>query len=205
LFADLIGGRNSVRVEPSGRVWQRRRRRRHSKEVCSGNEDRRRRIPAPDVVRLKRRQIDHRIGRRRRERLERFVESRSHGVVVHAALAGQKSQRLPRARSRTRPAAGSSGQGEAQQITPGLAHSPSSHTPSLEPSRWMGESVFNLDRVESVAGAGLAPHLDLALPRGARHRGKGVHIPGLPLNVGSSGRATSRRGLGVVWPVKDPS
>ena len=33
------------------------------------------------------------------------------------------------------------------------------------------------------------------------HRGKGVHSPGL-LNVGSSGRATSRRGLGVVWPEK---
>ena len=53
-------------------------------------------------------------------------------------------------------------------------------------------------------GAGLAPHLDLASPRGACDRGKGVHASGRITWV-LHGRATSRRGLGVVWPEKDPS
>ena len=51
-----------------------------------------------------------------------------------------------------------------------------------------------------MCGAGLAPHLDLASPRGAAIGAKGSH-PGLL--CGSSGRATIRRGRAVVWPEKD--
>ncbi len=53
------------------------------------------------------------------------------------------------------------------------------------------------------AGAGLAPHLDLGLPpRGLRSRQRGPRLG--PLHVGSSGRATSGRGPGVVWPDEGP-
>ena len=53
------------------------------------------------------------------------------------------------------------------------------------------------------AGAGLAPHLGLGLPpRGLRLRQRGPRLG--PLHVGSSGRATSGRGPGVVWPDEGP-
>jgi hypothetical protein len=45
-----------------------------------------------------------------------------------------------------------------------------------------------------------------ASPRGVCDRGKGVtHTSGRSIPGSSEGRATSRRGLGVVWPEKDPS
>jgi hypothetical protein len=55
-----------------------------------------------------------------------------------------------------------------------------------------------------VAGAGLAPHLDPASLAGLVIGAKGFTSPGLSTWV-LPGRATSRRGLGVVWPEKDPS
>ena len=61
-----------------------------------------------------------------------------------------------------------------------------------------------LGRDRFPSGAGLAPHLDSASPRGACNRGKGVHTSGRTTWV-LHGRATNRRGLGDVWPEKDPT
>ena len=65
--------------------------------------------------------------------------------------------------------------------------------------------VFNLWIVFNLRLA-LAQRLTSTRPSlaGLVIEAKGFHNLGLR-NVGSSGRATSRRGLGVVWPEKDPS
>lgn len=55
---------------------------------------------------------------------------------------------------------------------------------------------------QCAIGAGLAPHFDLASPREADHRSKGVRTPGRHTGV-LRGRAIGRRGLGIVWPEKD--
>ena len=65
------------------------------------------------------------------------------------------------------------------------------------------KSVFNLCL---IWGPALAWRLTSTRPSSAGLviGAKGFTSPGL-LTWGSSGRATSRRGLGVVWPEKDPS
>jgi hypothetical protein len=57
-------------------------------------------------------------------------------------------------------------------------------------------------RWQSFSGAGLAPHLDKAHPRWVAIEAKGSTTSGRSPWV-LHGRATSRRGLGVVWPEKD--
>ena len=57
-------------------------------------------------------------------------------------------------------------------------------------------------RWQSFPGAGLAPHLDKAHPRWVAIEAKGSTTSGRSTWV-LHGRATSRRGLGVVWPAKD--
>lgn len=96
LALDLIGGRNSVRIEPSSRVWEWRDWRCHAEQVNPAQQHSRRRVALARVGRWQRVQIDHGIGVRQAQRTDRGPSAPLHDLRLDAPATGQELNRLGR-------------------------------------------------------------------------------------------------------------